>query len=77
MNANFNDFGLFSLNDLAERAIKLTQDFCHPTKSKDRLQDIVKIVEKNKLKYQHCVKNPTKNLRSLTTMNSIFLFNIT
>ena len=33
-------------NDLAEKAIKLTQDYCHPSKSKDRLQDIVKVVEK-------------------------------
>ena len=33
-------------NDLAERAIKLTQDYCHPLKSKDRLQDNVNIFEK-------------------------------
>ena len=36
-------------NDLAERAIKLTQDYCHPSKSKDRLQDIVTIFEKNRI----------------------------
>ena len=31
-------------NDLAERAIKLTQDYCHQSKSEDRLQDIVQVV---------------------------------
>ena len=35
-------------NDLAERAIKLTQDYCHQSKSEDRLQDIVQVVEKNR-----------------------------
>ena len=33
-------------NDLANWAIKLTQDYCHSSKNKDRLQDIVKVIEK-------------------------------
>ena len=33
-------------NDLTKRAIKLTQDYCHQSKSEDRLQDIVKVLEK-------------------------------
>ena len=36
-------------NDLAERAIKLTQDYCHLSKSEDRLQDIVQVVGKKKI----------------------------
>ena len=35
-------------NDLAERAIKLTQDYCHLSKSEDRLQDIVQVVGKKR-----------------------------
>ena len=35
-------------NDLTERAIKLTQDYCHQSKSEDRLQDIVQVLEKNR-----------------------------
>ena len=63
-------------NELTESAIKLTQDYCHPSKSKYSLQVIVKVVEKKwtKVSALH-KKNPTKNIRSLTTMNSKFLFN--
>ena len=43
-------------NDLAERAINLTQDYCHLSKSEDRLQDIVQVVGKKDLKYQYYVK---------------------
>ena len=35
-------------NDLTERAIKLTQDYCHQSKSEERLQDIVQVLEKNR-----------------------------
>ena len=35
-------------NNLAERAIKLTQDYCHQSKNEDILQDIVQVVEKNR-----------------------------
>ena len=35
-------------NDLTKRAIKLTQDYCHQSKSEDRLQDIVQVLEKNR-----------------------------
>ena len=63
-------------NDLAERAIKLIQDYCHQSKSEDRLQDIVQVVEKIELTYQNYVKNHQKNIRSLVTVNSLlFLFN--
>ena len=43
-------------NDLVEMAIKLTQDYFHLSKSEDRLQDIVQVVGKKYLKYQHYVK---------------------
>ena len=36
-------------NDLQQRAIKLTQDYCHQSKSEDRLQDIVQVVGKKRL----------------------------
>ena len=63
-------------NELKESAIKLTQDYCHPSKSKYSLQVIVKVVEKIELKYQRYIKKTLKNIRSLTTMNStIFKFN--
>ena len=35
-------------NELTEMAIKLTQDYCNPSKSKDRLQDIVKVFLKKR-----------------------------
>ena len=59
-------------NELTERAIKLTQDYCHPSKSKDSLQVIVKVVEKNRTEVLALHKKTPKNIRSLTTMNSIF-----
>ena len=47
-------------NNIAERALKLTQNYCQPSKSKDRLQDIVKVYETNRTENQHYVKNPPK-----------------
>ena len=47
-------------NELTERAIKLTQDYCHPSKSKDSLQVIVKVIEKIEWKYQHYIKKLQK-----------------
>ena len=47
-------------NDLAERAIKLTHDYCHLSKSEDRVQDIVQVVGTKDLKYQHYVKIPKR-----------------
>ena len=62
-------------NDLAERAIKLIQDYCYQAKSEYRIQDIVQVVEKIEMKYRHYVKNAQKQIKSLVTMNSpLFLF---
>ena len=47
-------------NDLAERAIKLTQDYCHLSKSEDRLQDIVQVVGKKRFEVPALCKNPQK-----------------
>ena len=38
-------------NDLAERTIKLTQDYCHQTNREDKLQEIVQVVKQVDLKY--------------------------
>ena len=50
-------------NDLAERAIKLTQDYCHPSKSKDRLQDNVNIFEKNRFEVLALRKKLSKKFK--------------
>ena len=51
-------------NELTERAIKLTQDYCHPSKSKDSLQVIVKVVEKNRTEVPALHKKAPKYIRS-------------
>ena len=50
-------------NELTERAIKLTQDYCHPSKSKDRLQDIVNIFEKNRIEVLALRKKLSKKFK--------------
>ena len=58
-------------NDLAERAIKLTQDYCHQTNREDKLQEIVQVVEESRSKYQSYINHPQKNIMLLRTMNSL------
>ena len=47
-------------NDLAEMAIKLTQDYFHLSKSEDRLQDIVQVVGKKRFEVPALCKNTQK-----------------
>ena len=44
-------------NELTESAIKLTQDYCHPSKSKYSLKVIVKVVEKYRTEVSALHKN--------------------
>ena len=57
-------------NDLAERAIKLTQDYCHQTNREDKLQEIVQVVEKSRSEISDLRKSSSKNIMLLGTMNS-------
>ena len=47
-------------NDLAERAIKLTQDYCHQTNREDKLQEIVQVVEKSRSEISNIRKSSSK-----------------
>ena len=50
-------------NNLAERAIKLTQDYCHQSKNEDILQDIVQVVEKNRTEVPELRKKYSKTYK--------------
>ena len=43
--------------------IKLNQDYCHQSKSEDRLQDIVQVVGKNRFEVPALRKKSLKNIR--------------
>ena len=60
-------------NDLAERAIKLTQDYPHPSNSKDRLQDIVTIFEKNRIEVPALRKKFSKKCK-VNNDNEYYIF---
>ena len=61
-------------NDLAERAIKLTQDYCHQSKSEDRLQDIVQVVEKNRTEVPALRKKSSKKYKDTHDNEQSYIF---